>query len=150
MTHDDLCRLGAEWLFRRHRCALVAWDVRGIMLAEQPDAVGWSTSGQSYLVEAKVSRADFFRGMKKPHMRTGAPGIGCWRWFITPAGLIGVNELPPRWGLIEVGAGGRARQVHASKLFPPERVSRAAETAALVWIHRLCPRDRVLLRERVS
>lgn len=149
-THTDLCRLGAEWLLRRHRCAVAAYDVRGIMLRELADAIGWKTDGVSFLIEAKTSRADFFRQMKKPHMaqRNPAPGLGVWRWFITPRGLVKPEELPPRWGLVEVSEACDIRQRHKPKPFPAERVDARAELATMVWIHRLCPPERVLVRER--
>ena len=55
------------------------------------------------LVEVKVSRADFRADLAKPHRRDPALSGGTYRYYLAPAGLLAVDELPPRWGLIEYG-----------------------------------------------
>lgn len=54
------------------------------------------------VVEAKVSRADFLADSSKPHRLSPSEGVGVFRYYLAPAGLIQVAELPPKWGLIEV------------------------------------------------
>ncbi|OGU23745.1 MAG: hypothetical protein A2580_17820 [Hydrogenophilales bacterium RIFOXYD1_FULL_62_11] len=70
---------------------------------EIPDAMGWRHAGfqdGTVIVEAKVSRADFLADMRKSHRSDPAKGMGKWRYYLCPEGLIQPEELPPRWGLI--------------------------------------------------
>ena len=59
------------------------------------------------LVECKVSRSDFLADKAKPHRHVG--GIGNWRYYMAPEGLISPNELPEKWGLVEVNARGHLK-----------------------------------------
>lgn len=61
------------------------------------------------LVEAKASRADFLADARKPHRLDQATGIGRWRYYLCPEGLIQPEELPPRWGLLWVTRRGGVR-----------------------------------------
>lgn len=36
-------------------------------------------------------------------------GMGDWRFFICPKGMVGTHELPENWGLIEVNGNGKVR-----------------------------------------
>lgn len=70
---------------------------------EIPDAIGFrpvDPLGGSTVVEVKVTRADFLADRTKPHRMAG--GMGRWRYYLTPAGLVTTVELPPGWGLLEV------------------------------------------------
>lgn len=79
--------------------------------SESPDAIGWKNHGWSILVECKVSRADFLADLKKPHRVNPDGGMGQTRYFLTPPGLLKVDELPATWGLLEV-RGRFVRVVH--------------------------------------
>ncbi|MDQ7286946.1 hypothetical protein O0I55_17650, partial [Stenotrophomonas sp. Sm5341] len=68
---------------------------------EDPDAIGWYT-GRTMLVECKVSRSDFLADRKKRFRANPERGLGLYRYFMAPKGLIKVDELPARWGLLEV------------------------------------------------
>lgn len=101
MSHAELVDRGRRWL-RRQGCSVILHEpFRSGVLIEQPDAIGWR-EGASILIEAKTSRADFAVDAKKPHRVEPNRGVGDWRFFIAPAGLLKVEELPDRWGLIEV------------------------------------------------
>ncbi len=50
------------------------------------------------LVECKVSRADFLADMAKPHRYSG--GVGNWRYYVAPEGVISPDELLAKWGLV--------------------------------------------------
>lgn len=101
MTHAELVARAAKWLrnSRKHRVVL---EGIGTDTLECPDVIGWDCAGRSSLVECKVSRADFLRDRGKPMRAHPELGMGMFRWFATPPGLIRVEELPPNWGLIEV------------------------------------------------
>lgn len=71
MKHVQLVDLAVRWL-RRQGCRVILHHPFRTLLAEQPDAIGWR-DGLSILVEAKVSRADFFADEKKLWRREPAP-----------------------------------------------------------------------------
>lgn len=98
MTHADLVAVAARWLRKTKGCGVVFTEHTAGF--EHPDAMGWK-SGFSYLVECKVSRADFFADQKKPgrSVESERPGFKCW--YLTPPGLVTHDELPTGWGLLE-------------------------------------------------
>lgn len=96
--HDELAKIGAGWL-KRNGFAVVATDLTALGCRERADVIGFR-SQCSATIESKISRADFLADRKKPHREMG--GIGLYRFYICPAGLIGVDELPARWGLLYV------------------------------------------------
>jgi len=96
--HDELAALGAAWL-KRNGFAVVATDLNALGCRERADVIGFR-SQCSATIESKVSRGDFLADLKKPHCHTG--GIGLYRFYICPAGLIAAEELPARWGLLHV------------------------------------------------
>lgn len=53
-----------------------------------------------------MSRSDFLQDRRKPHRVSPQLGMGAFRYFMAPVGLIAVDELPEKWGLIEVNARG--------------------------------------------
>ncbi|MES3674623.1 hypothetical protein QC589_01570 [Halomonas elongata] len=55
----------------------------------------------------KVSRADFLADSKKRHRHAG--GVGSWRYFMCPEGLISADELPVGWGLLWVNKRGHVK-----------------------------------------
>lgn len=94
---------------------------------EIPDAIGWLRSGVSLLIECKASRGDFLSDASKPSRssRPGAKaglrtdpgpgslgpafdpppktqGLGAYRFYLTPRGLVQPEELPKGWGLLEL------------------------------------------------
>ena len=99
-AHDKLVEKAVTWLKRRHPL-VIAEMVTG---CETPDAIGFKANGLTTLVECKVSRADFRTDAKKPFRKVG--GMGSRRYFLTPLGLIKVEELPKGWGLLELSGRG--------------------------------------------
>jgi hypothetical protein len=110
--HQNLCELASAWLRKPnsrggHGCHVAFTEARaGQYSGEVPDAIGFRAAGWldgSVLIECKVSRADFLADAKKPHRQDGN-GMGRWRYFMCPEGLIRPSELPARWGLLYVDA----------------------------------------------
>ena len=60
------------------------------------------------LVECKISRSDFLIDREKPFRRKNGSGMGCERFYLTPAKLVRPEELPAGWGLLEA----RGREVN--------------------------------------
>lgn len=107
MTHNELVEIGYKWVLGR--CSFAFKELVTINgTGEIPDVIGFRDSG-TFLLEAKTSRADFFCDRKKFFRKNPEKGMGDWRFFIAPKGLISVEELPPLWGLIEVNEKGRAK-----------------------------------------
>jgi hypothetical protein len=103
---------------------------------EIPDAIGWLRSGISLLIECKASRGDFLSDAVKPSRRSGKAGVsggpepsnaeppikpprkteglGAYRFYLAPSGLLHPDELPEGWGLLELrsspGAGSIERE----------------------------------------
>lgn len=111
-SHADLCALAVRWLKRPmsaggHGCLVAISEARPEGNGECPDAIGFRAGWNdgSVLVECKVSRSDFLADRAKPHRQPGC-GMGTWRYYMAPAGLLRVPDLPDRWGLLEVNARG--------------------------------------------
>jgi len=66
-----------------------------------PDAIGWKGRCHSVVVECKASRPDFLADRVKPWRQDPAIGVGDERYYLAPAGMIGLSELPAGWGLLE-------------------------------------------------
>jgi hypothetical protein len=99
MTHPDLVQKAVQWL-RSYRCGVILSE-QSCATGEMPDAIGWKRACHSVMVECKTSRADFLADREKPFRQKSKLGMGCERFYLTPAGLLGPKELPRGWGLLE-------------------------------------------------
>lgn len=140
MTHEQLVRRAALWLRKTERCRLVLTD-RG-HADERADAIGWPRFGEpSILVEVKVSRADFLRDSQKKNRVAGFEhGLGNYRWYLAPRGLIDPVELPQWWGLLEPKDFTHPRELMATQLVRRRKASRvpANEQAELKCVFYQC------------
>lgn len=109
MKHSELVEIAYGWVLRNAGCGFAFKELR-TTASEIPDVIGFGVC-RSVVVEAKVSRADFLKDKKK-FCRTVGKGVGKYRFYICPEGLIKVEELPAGWGLIYVNEKGRARCVN--------------------------------------
>ncbi len=96
ITHSDLVESAARWL-RKENYIVITEMSDGV--SEKPDAIGWRAGSETTLIECKISRSDFLSDKKKTS-RQGL-GMGDFRYYLAPEGLIGTHELPNRWGLLE-------------------------------------------------
>lgn len=103
MTHAQLVQKAIAWL-RSYRCSVVLSE-QACASGEMPDAIGWKRTQHSVVVECKVSRADFLADGAKPFRVRPEIGLGCERFYMAMQGLVGVEELPPGWGLLECQKG---------------------------------------------
>lgn len=110
MTHKQLVDVAYRWLISTVGCGFA---LKELVTSgwETPDAIGFR-SGMSILVEVKTSRSDFFADRKKPFRLNPTLGMGQFRFFCCPTGLIQVSELPERWGLVYVDEKGKPSCVH--------------------------------------
>jgi len=116
MTHDDLNLLAVRWLKRPESangpgCQVALTEVGGLYGGERADAFGyrWGFGGGSVVVESKVSRCDFLADRAKPHRNGGRCGMGTYRYYICPEGLIDIQDLPEKWGLLWVNKRGHIK-----------------------------------------
>lgn len=122
-THAELCQKAVNWLKRGHTaggygCPNAFSEIpAGSNGGEIPDAIGIKTAEgiETIVVEVKVSVSDFKADGKKPHRKNPVMGMGNYRYFLCPKGLIDISELPDKWGLIEVGDRGVLTVVHGHK-----------------------------------
>jgi hypothetical protein len=108
-THDALVERARSWLLSARRCSVVLTELGTWSTNEIPDALGF-TNWHSVLVECKISRSDFFADAKKVFRRELQRGMGNFRFYLCPAGLIKAEEVPGPWGLVYAYLS-RARQV---------------------------------------
>ena len=99
MTHAQLVERAVRWL-RAYRCGVVLSE-QACVSGEMPDAIGWKRACHSVLVECKVTRADFLADRAKPFRLKPEKAVGSERFYLTPPGLVKVEELPAGWGLLE-------------------------------------------------
>lgn len=103
-SHDELSVIVAKWLKKHEQnilipnCATVAIDMKTIE-QEKPDVIGWDSSC-SIMIEVKVSRSDFLCDFKKPFRKNAEKGVGQYRYYCCPYGLIKEDEVPENWGLL--------------------------------------------------
>ena len=98
MTHEQLIERAVRWL-KGHGCYFVLSGGEAYCsVGECADAIGWEFRG-SILIECKTTRADYFADRRKPWRR--ACGLGMWRYYLAPAGVIPPAKLPACWGLLE-------------------------------------------------
>ncbi|MFM2124836.1 MAG: hypothetical protein RL328_1287 [Acidobacteriota bacterium] len=96
MQHATLVQLGVRWLGRK--CSVVLYEAAASK-AEIPDVIGWAGTG-SIMIECKVSRSDFLRDASKPSRKKPALGMAHRRYYLCPANVLQVEDMPPRWGLL--------------------------------------------------
>ncbi|HIH2745211.1 TPA: hypothetical protein ACYLN4_000889 [Burkholderia lata] len=94
--HQQLVTLGERWI-KRQGFGVVAAELVTNGTNEQADVVGFRSTC-SAVVEAKASRADFLADRKKPHRSAG--GLGVYRFYLCPPGVIELEDLPSGWGLL--------------------------------------------------
>lgn len=116
MTHNELNVIAAKWLKRPESgngpgCQVAMTEVGGLYGGERADAFGyrWGWDGGSVVVESKVSRSDFLADRAKPHRNGTTPGMGTYRYYICPEGLIDIQDLPHGWGLLWVNKRGHVK-----------------------------------------
>lgn len=113
-THQELCSLAVNWLRRAPgrngpACQVAFSEAKGSWDGEIPDAIGFRTAAGdegSVVVEVKVSRADYLADRNKAHRHDAARGMGLYRYYLAPEGIITAQELPEGWGLVEVSPKG--------------------------------------------
>ena len=109
-THSELVEIGYKWCI--NKCAFAFKELVTLNgTGEIPDIIGFKDDG-TFLLEAKTSYSDFLSDKKKWFRKRPEYGMGDWRFYICPVGMIKIDELFPGWGLIEVNEKGKARTIY--------------------------------------
>lgn len=112
-THDSLIKAAKKWLRNTANCgAVVSELVANTTYGEQPDAIGFRHGGVSIMIECKVSINDFKKDFKKPFRKDPSKGVGLYRFYMCPEGLITIDMLPERWGLLYVSNRNTVKRIH--------------------------------------
>jgi len=110
MTHTELTGIAERWLLKTKGCGFAFKELCAMTGNDEiPDAIGFR-SGISILVGCKVSRSDYLSDFKKSFRAEAWLGMGSFRFYMCPEGLIAANELPAKWGLVWVNASGKCKQ----------------------------------------
>jgi hypothetical protein len=111
LSHNELVSIAKRWLRNTEKCSVVVSEMAS-SAGEEPDAIGWKCQ-HSTLVECKTSRSDFRKDQKKISRRVDPSinfGMGAFRYYMAPEGLLKEDELPRSWGLLEVTMTGRVKR----------------------------------------
>src|SRR5947209_3089529 len=104
-THQELVDIAARWARNRHgvvvkEFACLHWEIADVIAF---------TAGYSTLIECKASRADFLADKKKVFRSHPEMGMGNYRIYCAPKGMIKESELPDGWALLEINEGKKAK-----------------------------------------
>lgn len=114
MTHAECVEVASAYLNKRCNVVLPEFFSHN---SELPDVIGFNSRAESTMVECKVSRADFLKDKKKTFRVWSEKGMGDYRYYCCPKGLIKESEIPDGWGLLYIYPSGKARKVvHALRL----------------------------------
>lgn len=109
MTHKELVDAAHRWVLNSAKCGVAYKETyTNCSNGEYPDVIGFGGRG-SVLIECKTSRSDFFADKKKLFRMYPELGMGTYRFYCCPTGLLTVADLPPNWGLVYVNDKGRCR-----------------------------------------
>lgn len=118
LTHANLSQIAMRWLKRPFGskgpgCKLSLIEVGGVFNGERADAFGYryGSYAGSVVVEVKVSRSDFLIDAKKPHRNGEVLGMGNYRYYMCPEGIINKEDLPEGWGLLWVNSRGHVKVI---------------------------------------
>lgn len=113
MTHSELVMAAWSWLLRDTQCGVAFREYKSSRFSmELPDVIGFDLRGISYIVECKVSRADFLADANKPFRKNPELGMGSQRYYCCPSKLITADEIPRGWGLVYVNDDGVGWPAH--------------------------------------
>ncbi|ARK13072.1 hypothetical protein A6C57_23535 [Fibrella sp. ES10-3-2-2] len=112
-SHKELVSVAYRWVLSRTFCGVAFKELyTSASNGEYPDVIGFGSWGNSVLIEVKISRSDFLADRKKLFRQHPDMGMGRYRFYCCPTGLLKPEDLPEKWGLIYVNEAGRAKCVY--------------------------------------
>ena len=104
-SHRELTARAEKWLRDEMECPIVLSNPK-VFAGENPDVIGFYDGGESFLIECKVSKQDFSKDKEKVFRRDPDEGMGFYRYYAVPDGLLQENKSPlVGWGLLVFGEG---------------------------------------------
>ncbi len=116
-THKQLVGVAYRYLMNQFGCHVVLAELASSSPGEIPDAIGWQYGSASTLIECKVSRSDFLADKHKPFRVQVEQGVGLFRYYMAPKGLLVPEEMPDGWGLLQVDGASRVYVSRKGKHF---------------------------------
>lgn len=107
MNHSELVGYSYKWVIKKTRCSFAFTEIKCIN-SEIADVIGFAAADYSVLVECKISRKDFLQDSKKSFRIQSHLGVGKYRFYACPDGLIKPYEIPFNWGLVYFNPVGKA------------------------------------------
>lgn len=114
-SHAQLVMIAAKYASKQMNCGAVFKEHKCATTREIVDVAAYRP-GVMINIEVKVTRSDFLKDKTKNHRKNPETGVGHYRFYIAPKELISVDELPARWGLLEVTDNGTVKQTHVPSL----------------------------------
>ena len=109
-THNELVLIAAKWVKKSLKFPIVTTELKTTGSREIPDVLAFR-SNTSLIIECKTSLIDFKRDFKKPERINQDKGVGNYRLYLAPEGLIPINLIPKSWGFLEVSSRGTINTV---------------------------------------
>ncbi len=105
-THSQLVDAAYRWALKNGMS--VAFKEMKTHAVEIPDVMAFGGRVQSLLIEVKISKIDFKREMRSKFFRINpSQGMGTHRIMMCPKGMLKLEELSEKWGLLEVDNDGK-------------------------------------------
>jgi hypothetical protein len=109
MSHQQLVDIAHRWVLNHGHAGVAFKELVAVGAGgEIPDVLAIGGRVHSILIECKVSRSDFLADRKKFFRIYPEMGMGSHRIYCAPEGLLRLEELPEKWGLLSVAPNGRA------------------------------------------
>jgi len=124
----DLCNRAERWLLYTLKCGVVLKGLTAVT-GETPAVIGWRDQHVSHLVACATTLSEFHSDRSKHYRNRSHLGLGIYRYYMCPSGLIMPDELPPKWGLLYVTPTKVLIKVKAER---QDEYSHRAEIAMLV------------------
>jgi len=149
LSHRYLCQKAARYLKNNGieptglikpshlKCQYVVCELERV--GESPDAFGWGC-GSTQLIEVKVSRSDFLSDKKKHWRRIPDYGIGRFRSYLCPEGLIKETDLPKNWGLLWIDEAGKITEIVKPEFQPCNHIEEINLITSILRREQISPR----------
>lgn len=108
LTHKEIVNIGYNFVKKNFKYPVIFKEMTVLNFSREiPDVIAFGAFNRSIVLECKISRADFLKDRKKPFRIDQSLGMGKYRFYLAPKGLISEAELPSNWGLIEISEKGK-------------------------------------------
>lgn len=137
-THSNLIYAISQWAIGVAGYPVCVTECKVKITQEIPDALAFKANGNTALFEVKISHSDFAADAGKKFRAEEDKGMGLYRYYVVPWGLVTPEEVSPGWGLLWVNDAGKVSVRKQSSKFL--RRKHSAEISTLVSaLRRMAP-----------